>query len=158
MKERYMNFIKDGYYNYCDTRRIDKKEALKKIAEILKGWSQWMSYTISYDEEFYFRKIVDGTCKLSINGFSSFTFDEFKVIENCDRSYEYDEDWKFELECWRSEDNKRESYNNPKVKFSMNFDEYSYREVSIDGIIWKNKKKSSLSNDVELVILTSQKI
>lgn len=153
MKDKYMDFVKSGYYNYFNTRRIDKREAVKKIEEILKDYSESESYVSSdmYAETRWFRKIKNGLCSLSINGFAEFTFEEFKMEGNCDS---FDDEWSFTLSCWRSENDREAYYKDPKARFSVSFSEYSGNEVSIDGIIWTKNPK----NNLELVILTSQKI
>lgn len=156
MQSKYMDYVKDGYYNYCDTRRMSQYDATKKIIDILEQWSQSCSIKEDeYSDPRYIRKIRYRDCFIRINEFVSFTFEEYDCRCN-DEFYEEDTGWKAEITCWRSADDRFAYYKKPKARFNLSFSEFMSKDITIDGIIWT--KNVGERNQAELIILTSQHI
>ncbi len=156
MQSKYMDFVKDGYYNYCDTRRMSQYDAVRKIVEILEGWSESCSFrTDEYSDFKYINKIKYRDCFIRINEFVSFTFEEFRIRNNNEFN-EGDSEWEVEISCWRGADDRVEYYKKPKARFNLSFSEGMSKDITIDGIIWT--KSVEERNSADLIILTSQHI
>lgn len=152
----YLDHVRDGFYNYCDTRRMSQYDATKKIIEILEQWSEsCIIKEDEYSDSRYIRKIRYRDCFIKINEFVSFTFEEFQVRNN-NEFYEEDTGWEAKITCWRSADDRFEYYKKPKARFDLSFSDVISKDITIEGIIWT--KSDGERDQAELIILTSQHI
>lgn len=141
-KSYYLEGVEEGYYTYCDTRKMSKYKAANKLLDLLLLLSDQV-----YDSEndFYYRKMKNKVT-ISLNRISSFNADTFTLYVNSVED-EWDEDWSISMSFSEKSGNGQIQYNNLVFKGNL------YDELSIDGLIYSRNLESSLG--VEITLLTS---
>ena len=144
-KSDYLEYVDEGYYTYCDTRRMNKYEAARKFLDLLYLWSDNV-----YDEEydFYYIKIRK-KIRININSISEISADRFNVDVTSPED-EGDDEWKISISFSEKDVAGVIQYNN--IVFTGD----RYQELSIDGLIYTSNFDTSLGG--EITLLTSVKL